>query len=119
MRNYHNLKAFQLADELTIMIYRATKEVPKEEIFGLTSQLRRAAVSTTSNIVEGASRKSQIDFLRFIDIAYSSACEVEYQRSRAHRLNYLKQSNKQDLLQKASETAKGLNGLIKSLRPKP
>ena len=118
MRNYKNLKAFQLSDELVLMIYKETSRFPKEEIFGLTNQLRRAAVSTVSNIVEGASRNSEVDFLRFLDMAYGSACEVEYQISLASRLGYLKGPNEQMLSEKSSEVAKVLNGLIKSLRKK-
>jgi len=118
MRNYHDLKAFQFADELTLLIYRATRDFPKEEMFGLTSQLRRAVVSTASNIVEGASRNSEADFLRFLDMAYGSACEVEYQVSLAHRLGYLSPAAKQNLMDKSSEVAKVLNGLIRSLRKK-
>ncbi len=118
MRNYNDLKAFQLSDEPAMVIYRATKNFPKDEMFGLASQLRRAAVSTVSNIVEGASRNSEVDFLRFLDMAYSSACEVEYQVSLAHRLGYLKGSAKQNLMEKSSAVAKVLNGLIRSLRRK-
>ncbi|MHC4289578.1 MAG: four helix bundle protein [Planctomycetota bacterium] len=116
MRNYHDLKAFQFADELALIIYRVTKDFPKDEMFGLTSQLRRAVVSTASNIVEGSSRNSQVDFLRFLDIAYGSACEVECQITLASRLGYLKEPSKQILLDKSSEVAKVLNGLIRSLR---
>ena len=87
-------------------------------MFGLTSQLRRAAVSTVSNIVEGASRNSEADFLRFLDMAYGSACEVEYQVSLAHRLGYLSPAAKQNLTDKSSAVAKVLNGLIRSLRKK-
>lgn len=118
MRNYNDLKAFQLSDVLVLMIYRETRCFPKEEMFGLTNQLRRAAVSTVSNIVEGASRHTEVDFLRFLDIAYGSACEVEYQVSLAFRLGYLKESRYQVLKEKCSETAKVLNGLICSLRKK-
>jgi four helix bundle protein len=116
MRNYKNLKAFQLSDELVLMIYKGTNNFPKEELFGLTNQLRRAAISTVSNIVEGASRNSEVDFLRFLDIAYGSACEVEYQVSLAFRLGYIKETGYQVLQDKCSQTAKVLNGLICSLR---
>lgn len=116
MRNYKNLKAFELSDELVLMIYRETSRFPREEVFGLTNQLRRAAISTVSNIVEGASRHSEVDFLRFLDIAYGSACEVEYQASLAFRLGYIKEPGYQVLQEKCSETARVLNGLICSLR---
>lgn len=119
MRNYRNLKAFELADELVLTVYRVTQNFPKAELFGLTSQLRRAAVSVPSNIVEGASRDTEAEFLRFLDMAYGSAAELDYQISLAHRLEYLEEPLYRDLRTKSSETAKVLNGLIRSLRQKP
>ena len=116
MRNYNNLKAFQLSDELVLRIYKETSSFPQKEMFGLTNQLRRAAVSIASNIVEGASRHSEVDFLRFLDMAYGSACEVEYQVSLAFRLGYIKEPGYQVLQEKCSQTARVLNGLICSLR---
>ena len=89
MRDHRNLRAFQLADELVLDVYRATKTFPRDEMFGLTSQLHRAAVSIASNIVEGCARQSQGDFVRFLDTAFASAREVEYQLSIAARLEYL------------------------------
>ena len=118
MRNYTGLKAFQLSDELVLLVYKATENFPKKEMFGLANQLRRAAVSTVSNIVEGASRHSETDFLRFLDIAYGSACEVEYQISLAFRLGYIPKANYEVLQTKATGVAKVLNGLIRSLRNK-
>ena len=86
MRDHRKLRAFELADELVIAIYRATKLFSKEELFGLTSQLRRAAVSIASNIVEGSARNSLADYTRFLDMAFASTREVEYQISIAGRL---------------------------------
>ncbi|MEN8128113.1 MAG: four helix bundle protein [Planctomycetota bacterium] len=119
MRNYRNLKAFQLADELVLMVYTATKRFPKDELFGLTSQLRRAVVSIPSNIVEGASRDTEVEFLRFLDMAYGSASELDYQISLAYRLGYIEEKPYFPLRDKSTETAKVLNGLIRSLRKKP
>ena len=73
MRDHTKLRAFELADEVTVLIYRATRGFPKEEIYGLTSQMRRAAVSVPSNIVEGCARESQTEYLRFLEIAFGSA----------------------------------------------
>jgi four helix bundle protein len=118
MRNYAELKAFQLSDALVLLIYRATEKFPKQEMFGLTNQLRRAAIFTVSNIVEGASRYLEVDFLRFLDMAYGSVCEVEYQVSLAFRLGYIEESQYRILSEKCSETAKVLNGVICSFRNK-
>ena len=116
MRNHKNLKAFELSDALVIQIYRVTSEFPKEEQFSLTSQLRRAAVSIASNIVEGCARHSQTDYLRFLDMAYGSACEVEYQLSIAYRLGYIQETTYQTLQKQSVEVSKVINGLIRSLR---
>ncbi|MBN1396387.1 MAG: four helix bundle protein [Pirellulales bacterium] len=89
MRDHAKLKAFQLADALVIEIYRHTAKFPHKEQYGLTSQLRRSAVSIALNIVEGPAKNATGDYLRFLDIAYGSAREVEYQLSLAHRLKYL------------------------------
>lgn len=116
MRNYKNLKAFKLSDELTILVYTATKSFPKEEMFGLTNQLRRASVSVVCNIVEGCSRATKAEYLHFLSIAYGSACEVEYQLSLAFRLGYIDSSGYAELHRKSEDTCKTLNALICSLR---
>lgn len=116
MRDHRNLRAFELADELALAVYEATRNFPRDEQFGLTSQMRRAAVSVASNIVEGCARTSEADFLRFLDMAYGSAREIEYQISLACRLGLLKDSDGK-LAALAEETSKVLHGLIRSLRP--
>ena len=116
MRDYRKLKAFEFADELALMVYRETSNFPKEERFGLTSQLRRAAVSIPSNIVEGSGRDSEADYLRFLNIAYGSASETCYQLSLAYRLGYINDDSYEKLGQKSDETARVLNGLISALR---
>lgn len=116
MRDPKRLKVFQLADELAVAVYEATKGFPKDEWFGLRSQIRRAAVSIPSNIVEGCARSSEKEYLHFLDIAYGSALEVEYQLSLAHRLGYLDAEIHTSLNKAAAQTAKALNGLICSLR---
>ena len=116
MRDHTKRRAFELADELTLQIYRATKSFPREEMFSLTSQLRRAAVSVASNIVEGCARRSETDYLHFLDMAYGSAREVQYQLSLASRLDYLDEQFVQSLSDLCTETCKVLNGLIRSLR---
>ena len=116
MRDHRKLRAFELADELTLSIYRYTRSFPAEEKFGLTSQMRRAAVSITSNIVEGCARNTQADYLRFLDIAHGSARELDYQISLAKRLEYLEPDSAEILETQSIATCKVLNGLIASLR---
>src|ERR1700761_2890103 len=87
MRDHRKLRAFELADNLVIAIYTATKQFPRDEQFGLTSQLRRATISIASNIVEGCARGSEGDYIRFLDMVFASTREVEYQLSIAQRLD--------------------------------
>jgi four helix bundle protein len=116
MRDHSKLRAFELADQLALVIYRHTAGFPREEFFGLTSQMRRAAVSIASNIVEGCARDSHGDYVRFLDIAYGSARELDYQVSLAHRLGFLDESNFETVSKATLETCKVLNGLIRSLK---
>ena len=116
MRNHTKLRAFELADQLAVAIYKTTRSFPREEIFGLTSQLRRAAVSIASNIVEGSARFSEAEYLHFLDTAYGSACEVEYQIGLASRLGFLAEPSYRELGALSLKTCKVLNGLLRSLR---
>ena len=117
MRDYTKLQAFQLADRLAISVYRTTKAFPREELFGLTSQLRRAAVSTASNIVEGCARQTQTDYLHFLTIAFGSLREMQYQLSLAVRLNYISTDTHTNVDRLCTECSKVLGALIRSLRP--
>jgi four helix bundle protein len=116
MRDHRRLRAFELADQLVLSVYAATRSFPKEEQFGLTSQLRRAAVSIASNIVEGCARSSKADYVRFLDMAFGSAREVGYQLTLSERLGYLDSHIATELQRQADETAKVLAGLLRSLR---
>jgi len=116
VRNHTKLRAFELADELVIMIYQTTNGFPKEEVYGLTSQMRRAAVSVPSNIVEGCARESQAEYFRFLEIAFSSLRELHYQFSVAKRLGYIDESDVSECDLKIVETEKVLNALLRSLR---
>jgi len=116
MRDHTKLRAFELADELAVLIYQVTKEFPKEEVYGLTSQMRRAAVSIPSNIVEGCARESQSEYLRFLEIAFGSLRELHYQYGLAQRLSFIKKSNDRDCAAKMLEAQKVIGALIRSMR---
>lgn len=89
MANYKKLIAWQKAHELAITVYKLTNSFPKEELFGLTSQLRRAVLSIPVNIVEGYNRKSKKEFIHFLDIALGSLAETEYLIEFAIELGYI------------------------------
>jgi four helix bundle protein len=116
MRDHTKLRAFELADEVAVLIYRATKGFPKEEVYGLTSQMRRAAVSIPSNIVEGCARESQAEYLRFLEMAFGSLRELHYQFGLARRLGYGDPLDAPECDSKMVETEKVLGALIRSMR---
>ena len=116
MRDHTKLRAFELADEVAILVYRVTAGFPKEEVFGLTAQLRRAAVSVPSNIVEGCARDSEADYLRFLNIAFGSLRELHYQLDLSKRLGFLPNEDSSLLEPTVVEAEKVLNGLIRALR---
>jgi four helix bundle protein len=116
MRDHTKLKAFEPADEVAVLVYRVTAGFPGEELYGLTSQMRRAAVSVPSNIVEGCARDSQADYLRFLYIAFGSLRELHYQLSLSKRLGFLRNQDSSLLEAKIIETEKVLSGLIRALR---
>jgi len=118
MRDHTKLRAFELADELAVLVYRVTASFPREELYGLTSQMRRAALSVASNIVEGCARDSQADYLRFLYMAFGSLRELHYQLSLAKRLGFLSDQDSSLIEPKIVETEKVLNGLIRSLQTK-
>ena len=116
MRDHTKLRSFELADEVAILIYRATRAFPKEEVYGLASQMRRAAVSIPSNIGEGCARESQAEYLRFLEIAYGSLRELHYQFGLARRLGYADESGATLCDSKMVEAGKVLSALIRSMR---
>jgi four helix bundle protein len=116
VRDHTKLRAFELADEVAILVYRVTAGFPKEELFGLTSQLRRAAVSVPSNIVEGCARAREAAYLRVLNIAFRSLRELHYQLKLSKRLGFLPNEGSSLLESKVVETEKILNGLIRALR---
>ena len=115
MRDYRNIVAWQKADDLTVAVYEATKTFPKDEVYSLTSQIRRAAYSIPANIAEGASRNSLKDYLHFLYIARGSASEVAYFIHLSKRLGYFKADADAQLSAQADETSRVLTGLIRSV----
>jgi four helix bundle protein len=101
--------------DFTAEVYRVTRRFPKEELYGITSQVRRAAVSVPSNIAEGQGRGTTGEFRQFLGQARGSLLETETQILLAERLEYLDHETADNLLQRASEVGRILNGLIKSL----
>jgi four helix bundle protein len=118
VQSYRQLVAWQKAMELVRQIYETTKTFPKEEIYGLSSQIRRAAVSIPSNIAEGQGRDSTKEFLHHLSIAYGSLMETETQILIAESLNYLKSEDRVLILEKTAETGRLINGLSRSLKQK-
>ena len=116
MRDHTKLRAFELADEVALLAFRVTAGFPREELYGLTSQVRRAAVSVPSNIVEGCARDSQADYLRFLYISFGSLRELHYQLSLSKRLGFLRNQDSSLIEPKIIETEKVLNSLIRALR---
>lgn len=116
MRDHTKLRAFELADEIAVLIYRITRDFPREEVYGLTSQMRRAAVSVPSNIVEGCARESQVEYVRFLEIAFGSLRELHYQFDLAVRLMFIEAEMGTKYTTKFLETEKVLGSLIRSLR---
>lgn len=116
MRDFQQLKVWRNARTLVMSVYRQSASFPPEEQYGLTSQLRRAAVSIAANIAEGSGRRSDQDFARFLDMAMGSVAETRSHLLIAHELGYLKPKMLESLSDQALEVARMLSGLIKKLR---
>jgi len=116
VQSYRDLIAWQKAMDLVKMVYRASREWPKEERYGLTNQARRAAVSVPANVAEGKGRSGSKEFLHHLSIAHGSLCEVETHLTIARRLSYLDDAALQALDRQSAEVGRLLQGLIRSLR---
>ncbi|RYX80589.1 four helix bundle protein [bacterium] len=116
MQDFRNLKIWQKSHLLAIDIYKATQNFPKSETFGLTSQIRRAAVSVPSNIAEGCGRGSDADFCRFVQMAMGSSFEVDYQLLLSRDLGLLTQSDYDGLFAQVCEVKRMLNSLLQKLK---
>lgn len=116
MRAYTKLDAFNLSDELVLDVYRLTNYFPKNEMYGLTSQIRRAIVSVPSNIVEGSYRNSQKEYFRFLEIAFASLKESRYQFKLAYRLKYLELKDFQLCDEKFQTAERVLFALVRKMK---
>ena len=112
MRDYKKIKAYQFANQLAVEIYKLTASFPKNEWYGLVSQVRRAAVSVACNIVEGSNRQTGKDYLHFLYIAKASLAEARYLIELSCQLGYLAEPDYKSLELLREETAKTLHGLI-------
>ena len=114
-RDFMKIKAWQHADDLCVEIYQLTRQYPKEELYGLTSQVRRAAVSVAANIAEGAARQTNKDYLHFLYIANASLAEVRYHLHLSQRLEFLTSDQYKKMDASQIEAASTLRGLIKAV----
>ena len=114
MKNYKELIVWKKAHEMTLEVYSATREFPRAELYGLTSQLRRSSASIGANIAEGSGRRSDNEICRFLQIARGSASEVEYHVLLARDLKFLHEEDFQRLSRQADEVQRMLTALIQS-----
>ena len=115
VKDFRDLFVWQRSMELVEMVYRVTENFPSKEMFGLTNQLLRAAVSIPSNVAEGQGRNTTTDFLRFLSISRGSLQEVQTQFELARRLGYISDTTAEELVLLSDEVAKLINGLCRSL----
>ncbi|MBW1725194.1 MAG: four helix bundle protein, partial [Deltaproteobacteria bacterium] len=115
LKNYKDLKVWQKSYELCLEIYRITAKFPREERYGLTSQIRRSVVSIPSNIAEGYGRKTTLDYVRMLYISYGSVCELETQTLLAGDLDLIEKGELGILNKAIAEIERMLKALIKSL----
>jgi four helix bundle protein len=119
LRNYKDLQVWQKAYQLCLEVYKATGEFPKHELYGLTAQLRRAAVSIPSNIAEGYGRKTTKEYIQFLYVAYGSLCELETQILLSADLGYIGKEQCEPLADEIGAVERMLKALINSLEKKP
>ena len=119
LKNYKDLKVWKKSYELCLEIYRITAKFPKEERYGLTSQIRRSVVAIPSNIAEGYGRKTTRDYIRMLYISYGSVCELETQILLAGDLDLIEKGELGTLKKDIAEIERMLKALIKSLENKP
>ena len=116
MQDFRDLKVWGKAHQLTLGVYKASATFPKDELYGLTSQIRRSSVSVPSNIAEGCGRSGDPEFARFVQIAMGSASELEYQLLLAHDLGFMNSTKHKTLENQVIEVKRMLSVLLQKLR---
>jgi four helix bundle protein len=119
MGDFRELKVWERAHELTLDIYKVTRAFPKDELYGLTSQTRRAAASVGANIAEGCGKNSRPDFARFLQTGLGSASELEYHLLLARDWSFLDEATDKDLTDRVTEIKRMLTGFIQHLNRDP
>ena len=116
MQDYRKLEVWQRAHQITLLVYKVTQSFPANELYNLTSQMRRSAYSIPMNIAEGCGKASSPDFARYLDISSGSASELDYQLLLAHDLGYLDEDIRETMHAKLSVIRKMLSSLSKSVK---
>jgi four helix bundle protein len=116
MKDFRQLKVWEKSHQLALAIYKVTAKFPKEELYGLTSQVRRASMSIPTNIAEGCGRNTDADFARFLQMAMGSASETEYQLILARDLEFLPNDEYEKLHNDVEEVKRMLASLLKTIR---
>lgn len=116
MRNFRELKVWEKAHHLTLGVYKASQSFPRDEIYGLTSQIRRSSVSVPANIAEGCGRDGDAELARFLQIAMGSASELDYHLLLAHDLNLLNSSDYGQLASEVGEVKRMLTSFVQKLK---
>jgi four helix bundle protein len=116
MQDYTKLKVWEKSHQLTLAVYKVTTSFPREEVYGLTSQMRRSSASVPTNIAEGCGRGGTPELVRFLRIAAGSASELEYQLRLAHDLRFLSRTDYDALTGEAGEVKRMLGALILKIR---
>jgi four helix bundle protein len=116
MKDFRKQKVWQKSHQLTLDVYKATRDFPKDELYGLTSQIRRSCASIPANIAEGCGGESETEFSRFLQIAMGSASELEYHLLLAHDLGILNDADFEHLTKETTEVKQMLTSFIKKLK---
>ena len=116
MKDFRQLKVWEKSHQLALAVYKVTAKFPKEELYGLTSQIRRASMSIPTNIAEGCGRNADAEFARFLQIAMGSASETEYQLLLSHDLGFLNKAQYDKLNIDVTEIKRMLASLLKTIR---